>query len=108
MKEGGNLTFFFQAENVGNDLYFHCPFYNYGAYKAYLDGEEIPVYTDSQNMVMLQISKQITEGQIQVQYVGRKLYRVGDLISVISAFLMVCFWGCKRYKSFRGRKKTDK
>ena len=93
MKEGGNLTFFFQAENVGNDLYFHCPFYNYGAYKAYLDGEEIPVYTDSQNMVMLQISKQITEG---------------DLISVISAFLMVCFWGCKRYKSFRGRKKTDK
>lgn len=108
IKEGGNLTFFFQAENVGNDLYFHCPFYNYGAYKAYLDGEEIPVYTDSQNMVMLQISKQITEGQIQVQYVGRKLYRVGDLISVISAFLMVCFWGCKRYKSFRGRKKTDK
>ncbi len=96
-RKGGNLLFDFTAEGK-EDLYLHCPYYDYGLYRAYLDKDEIPVYTDEEGMVLLKIPKEKLSGEIEVKYVGRKLYRVGDLISLITVVLLIAVKGYCGYK----------
>lgn len=98
-KKGGNLLFDFTTEGK-EDLYLHCPYYDYGLYRAYLDKEEIPIYTDNEGMVMLKIPKEKLSGEIEVRYVGRKLYRVGDLISLITVVLLIVAKGYCRHKRY--------
>lgn len=84
-KEGGTLNFKFVKKNPEERVCFLLPYYNYGGYRAFINGQEVPVGTDDIDMVLVAVPEGIQEGTVEVKYYGRKLYRAGDFISVLSA-----------------------
>ena len=100
-KTGGKLTFCFEKSGIPEDAYLHCPYYNYESYRAFINGEEVPVETDAAFMAAVKIPDDIEKGTIQIDYVGRKLYRAGDIISCVFIVFLSCagIYRMKRKKS---------
>lgn len=90
VKDGGKLSFDYTIKGNLKDPYLHCPYYNYGLYRAFINGEEVPVETDDAYMTVLKIPDNIRQGTVWIEYAGRTLYRAGDITSFVFIVLLSC------------------
>lgn len=105
-KRGTDIKFHFEKRESAGNVIMRMPLYNYSLHKAYLDGKEIAIGTGSYGMIAIDIPKEISSGDIEVVYAGRKLYKLADVCSLI-AILGLAGYLCTRKISSR-RKGRDK
>lgn len=84
-KQGMDVEFEF--DDVTKESVLIMPLYDYGLHKAYINGEETNIQTSDNFQVSLTIPQDVKSGHVEVAYTERKLYKLGNVISVI--FLIV-------------------
>lgn len=90
-KKGTDLSFQFVRTHTKEPAYLRIPLYNYGLHKAYLDGEEIEIQPGAYGMIAVEVPAGVSQGNIEVRYVGRKLYRAADICSFFAILCVVVY-----------------
>lgn len=60
------------------------PIYNYELHGVYLDGEALKTTESASHQVQVQLPKGKTSGHLEVRFEGRKIYRVGEVVSLLT------------------------
>lgn len=84
----GGLSFNFQNSSKADNKTITLPLYNYGFFRAHLDGEELPVIQGTSNRAAITIPQNVDRGTVTIQYSGKNLYLIGDTIS--ASFVVLC------------------
>lgn len=100
-KQGVDVSFHFERQErqkPGQEeiVKLQLPLYNYELHKAYINGEEVKTQTGKYGLLNLTVPKDVTAGDVEVFYVGRKLYRAADLASLASAVILVVYMVLRR------------
>lgn len=75
------------------------PLFAFDGYEATLDGDLIPISYGDNNRISLTLPAG-TSGKIQICFVGNPLWRIGEVISLLTAFVLIL------HTQFRYKKKT--
>ena len=110
-KTWGRLTFRFTSQDASAPVTLQCPYYAYGYYRVWLNGEEVSYGKDEWDLMTLTIPAGLAEGAVEIRYTSRKLFLVGDFISLLTllgilAFFLYTSLEKKRRKKRRMRKKA--
>ena len=100
-KQGVDVSFHFERQErqkpgQGEIVKLQLPLYNYELHKAYINGEEVKTQTGKYGLLNLTVPEDVTAGDVEVFYVGRKLYRAADLASLASAVILVVYMVLRR------------
>ena len=85
-KDGTNITCQVEAREEGSVAF---PIYGFDGYSVRADGKEIPYTLSSNNRLTVSLEKGLHD--IQIRFAGKKLWRVMDLLSVVSLAATVLF-----------------
>lgn len=101
-REMSHLEFNFTADHLAGvqEYTMTFPYYNYGLYGVWIDGEPIETFSDDHTLLSVRLPGNVTEGHVEVKYVGRDLYMFSDGISIITVLIML---GILMYRQ-RGRR----
>lgn len=91
-KHGTDIRFHFARSNTSKPASMRMPLYNYELHKAYMNGKELPTQTGDYGMITIDIPKGVSKGNVLVVYAGRKLYRMGDIISLAAILILLALW----------------
>ncbi|MCI6465963.1 MAG: hypothetical protein MSA90_10910 [Faecalicatena sp.] len=91
-KQGVDVRFHFknQQQGAGREkiVKLQMPLYNYEMHRAYINGEEVKTETGKYGLMNLTVPKGVSAGDVEVVYVGRKLYQAADLASLGCAVIL--------------------
>lgn len=90
-KTWGRLSFDFKNNTSPlSSFTLNCPYYAYGYYKITVNGTPYTYAKDEYDLMTIRIPAGIEEGSVVIQYTGRKLFFVGDTIS-LATFILLFF-----------------
>ncbi len=104
-KNWGHLSFRFRSEDPSAPVILQCPYYAYGYYTVWLNGEEISYGKDEMELMTVTIPTGMSEGTVEVRYTGRKLFAVGDIISLFTILAVILYGLSSRFGLFHKKKK---
>ena len=104
-KNWGHLSFRFRLEDPSAPVILQCPYYAYGYYTVWLNGEEISYGKDEMELMTVTIPTGMSEGTVEVRYTGRKLFAVGDIISLFTILAVILYGLSSRFGLFHKKKK---
>lgn len=87
-KVGTDLKFNFNRKNADKSTSLELPLYNYSLHNIYLNGNKINEGTGNYGLITVKVPRGMKEGVIEAVYVGRKLYKVGDLCSMLAVIII--------------------
>ena len=99
-KTWGKLSFDFKNNTSPlSSFTLSCPYYAYGYYKVTVNGTPYTYEKDEYDLMTIRIPDGMEEGSVVIQYTGRKLFSIGDIISLTTLILLL-------FTLFRNRRKT--
>ena len=104
-KNWGHLSFRFRLEDPSAPVILQCPYYAYGYYTVWLNGEEISYGKDEMELMTVTIPTGMSEGTVEVRYTGRKLFAVGDIISLFTILAVILYGLSSKFGLFHKKKK---
>lgn len=93
-RKGVGLSFDYSGVDTPCKL--RLPVYDYGLYEVYRDGEQIDTVGAENHQVTLMLTEDKSSGHIEVKYVERLLYKVGNAVSLLTAIAFAAFGVMRR------------
>lgn len=87
-KDGTQLTFHIDITSAAPASYIDIPLYYYPEYQAFIDGSPMEVTIGDGGVIRLLIPEGSTGGQITVSYIEPLLWKIGNIISLITVLLL--------------------
>ena len=81
-RNGMNLSF--DIENVMENTVLQLPIYDYNMHKVYLDGTELKTTKCVSNQLQVTIPKEKKAGHVEVKMVEWKIFKIGNVVSVLT------------------------
>ncbi len=94
MKKGSRVSFNINVyENTAEDNYLVFPLYYYPGYEILIDGKPVELFRINER-----VACKIPEGMAHVEayYKGDPIFRVADIVSILTIMLLIGWWGYKR------------
>lgn len=83
-KSGTTLNFDYSVSDVINENTLILPYYNYGFYKVFVNGQEMKTFSNDDELLSITIPQDTLTGHVTVRYAERKIYLLGDIVSVLA------------------------